>query len=345
MKNFKNFLLVTPDLLSSSSLGLLLAPVFLFITFEGIITSIVVLIFYIFYDSYLLEDGKFYFYVSVVLLIFPVLLITKKSFFFSKVYLYIYLIAIWLSLALDFLNIKHYLSFLDNQHTYYDFRFAGYSLEPSFFAETFFPILLIVLNENNRKLKNLYLFSLCIFFYFSLSRTLAQNIIIYFLAASVLIIFSKFNYKKVVITSYIFLVFSFLIFFKNFNILDEAIEFTLSGLNSWRTVSNISAMICSKIISIPTNFNYDSFAAVALDRFGMDGINAIFSAFPFMTYAWGSLIAVGWSFFILWYALPNNNNLNRVSSIFALIIIYFFISPKWNFVVLYAILYLKHMKS
>ncbi len=342
MKKFKNFLLITPDILSSST-GLLLAPIFLFLTLEGIATFAIVSLCFIFLDSYVTRDYKFYFYLSIVLLFFPLFLINKKKYFFDKKYFYIYLFFIWVSLGLDWLNLKDYLVIFENQHTHFDARFAAFSLEPSFFAETFFPVFLLVLNTNERRIKALYLISFFVFFYFSLSRTLIQDVLIYCLSLLIAINFSSAYFKKQVLIGYLIFVISFILFFKNITVLDEFISYTLDGLNSWRTVSNVSAIASSEFINFPISFSYDGFRSVAQPRFGMYGIEAIFSAFPYIAYSWGVVAAIAWSFFILSKALPEKFSLNRVASIIALLVIYLFFSPKWNFVCLYAILYLRNM--
>lgn len=340
LSKLRNFSLLLPDL-ASSFYGILIAPIGILLTREVfLLIPIIAIYLYIFSD----QIHKSYHFLNITFLItffLPLFISFNKSFHASNKMLYMYLFFMASSFLLYIPQFSQYFYY---SHILQEKRFVGFSMEPSFMADTFFPVFIIALNLRDIKLKFFYIYFLIIFFLLSGSKTFIENILILFFFILIIFIFKKINLKTF-LCLFSFLFFLFVVILKNTYFFDFLAIYHLEKFNSWRLLSNFSAIISSEMINLPWNVNYDNLVDILLNRFRGYDTSAIFSILPFNMYFIGVLPSFLWAFIIIKNLYFKSQNLFANASYLALTFIFFALAPKWNFVYLYALLAIKNLNT
>ena len=329
-----------PDL-ASNFYGILIAPIGLILTREFFLLIPIIIIYLYIFSNQIPESYYFLNITFLTTFFLPLFISFNKSFLVNNKILYIYLFFITSAFLLYIPEIGQYFYY---SHFLKEKRFSGYSLEPSFMAETFFPVFIIALNLRDKKLKFLYIILFIIFFLLSGSKTFIQNILVFFFFISIVFIFKGINLKKF-LCLFSFLFFSFIVLLKNTHFFDFLAIYSLEKFNSWRLLSNFSAIISSEMYTLPWNVKYDDLANTLLNRFRSYDTAAIFSILPFNMYFSGVLPTFLWAFIIMKKLYFKSQDLLSNASYLALIFIFFVLAPKWDLVYLYALLGIKNLND
>jgi len=332
IKQVVNWSQILPDM-ASSNLGYLIAPCTFFLKKQGILALLSAFLI----STPILISAQYsrnavFIVTAFFILLYPLFIISDRKLVIDRAGIYLYMAIMWATFFLFKFEASILNAVFPNQHGEIIGRFSGLSLEPSFFADTFFPIFLLALIFNDKILKIVSVLSLIVFIYFSGAKTFYQNIaifiLIYFFLAA-----TKKNKIRVSAIYLVVIMVVMLVINSDFSLLDKPVKMTLTHFNSWRTLSNFAGIDQIKLISNPYSFSYDRLNDSLNYRYDGYSISAIFSALPTLIYTFGILPSIFWAYLILKkLSVSCYDNIFHEAIVISMIVIYFMMSPKWDFI-------------
>ncbi len=326
IRRIYEFLLLMPDFLSSN-LGILFAPVFLFLDYRFLMVATIGLAFVFFVPNLELHQSLTIFF----LLLIPILIFQLKIKYFKLNSLYFYLALLIISYLMDLTGLKYSAAnfIFANQHVLWDYRYAGLSLEPSFFAETFFPVLVLIILFGGFRIKLIFILFIIFGFIESNAKTFIQQFLFYL---PFLIFPIRYALALIIVGGLILLSFS-----------DLAIQLNYYNFSSWRIPSNICAFEASDYLSI--QLSSDAVMKWCLENYGIPSIEAIFSPLPYLIYTLGFILAAQLAALYFYGVHIKYSSSKNYAVILAMVLYYWLLGPKWNFISLIIPNYILYLEA